>query len=352
MAGTNTPKSIPVGTRFGRLVVKGVGVPYLPPSGKRASTSNCLCDCGVLKENIRNRHLKKGETKSCGCWQYSKEVVERRIANGARKHGESRSRDGRHSRAYSAWVNMLARTRGHTHAAHIYKGMEVESAWDPRQGGSFENFKKDMGDRPKGMTLERKDGKKGYVRGNCVWADRVAQNRNTTRTYTQEYVEEMLDLWESKKGSMTQNQFCEEIGVSRAGFLYWRKQRCPERGLVGSKWHPKAQERSQALKEQPELMTSGVRQEALTAERLSGREARNLREMLGVAIARSPRAFRSARGWQESGFEKYSVAQVRRHLEILVRDGRATANRSPGVVRYGAVDARSHHPPQPLPQNQ
>lgn len=45
---------------------------------------------------------------------------------------------------------------------------------------------RDMGERPEGMTLERKDNFLGYFKGNCVWATMKVQNRNRrdTRKYT------------------------------------------------------------------------------------------------------------------------------------------------------------------------
>lgn len=42
----------------------------------------------------------------------------------------------------------------------------------------FENFLADMGTRPVGMTLERKNNDKGYSKRNCVWATQAQQNNN------------------------------------------------------------------------------------------------------------------------------------------------------------------------------
>jgi len=43
----------------------------------------------------------------------------------------------------------------------------------------FAAFIKDMGKRPKGLMLERKDNDAGYSPQNCIWADRMTQNNNS-----------------------------------------------------------------------------------------------------------------------------------------------------------------------------
>jgi len=53
------------------------------------------------------------------------------------------------------------------------RGITVCERWE-----SFENFLADMGDRPEGMTLERKDTAGNYEPSNCIWANQKTQMNN------------------------------------------------------------------------------------------------------------------------------------------------------------------------------
>lgn len=52
--------------KFGRLLVLGVGEPFVNKNGQKSKRWLCKCDCGNMT-NVRTTHLKNGAIKSCGC---------------------------------------------------------------------------------------------------------------------------------------------------------------------------------------------------------------------------------------------------------------------------------------------
>jgi hypothetical protein len=88
--------------------------------------------------------------------------------------------------------------RCHTPSAsgfHKYgaKGLKVCDLWR----NSFEEFLKDMGDPPEGLSIDRIDNSKGYFKENCRWATLKEQSRNkTTNIYlTIDGVQKTLVEW-------------------------------------------------------------------------------------------------------------------------------------------------------------
>lgn len=53
------------------------------------------------------------------------------------------------------------------------RGITVCASWH-----SFANFLRDMGERPAGLTLDRKNNEKGYYKRNCRWANWEVQQNN------------------------------------------------------------------------------------------------------------------------------------------------------------------------------
>jgi hypothetical protein len=89
--------------------------------------------------------------------------------------GENRTKNP----LYKAYHAMLDRCKNPNNTAYAYyggRGIKVCKRWQGTQG--FSNFLEDVGEKPKNLTLERRDNNKGYNPKNCYWADRSQQQYN------------------------------------------------------------------------------------------------------------------------------------------------------------------------------
>lgn len=80
------------------------------------------------------------------------------------------------SPTYKSWHMMKQRcTNPKNTQYHDYggRGISMCPAWV-----SFDQFLHDMGERPQGTTLDRKDNSLGYNPDNCRWATKSEQQRN------------------------------------------------------------------------------------------------------------------------------------------------------------------------------
>jgi hypothetical protein len=175
------------GKRFGYLVA----LRFIPTEGRHARFL-FRCDCGTEKE-ILAQSVIAGLTVSCGC--YHRKAAAKR----ARTHGHSGKA---RTPTYSSWAAMMDRGvwGGHpSYAQYGAKGIGVHERWH-----TFENFLADMGERPKGTSLDRIDNTKGYGPGNCRWATRREQALNTSRTVKVVYKGSPVSVFE----------LCEQLGLS------------------------------------------------------------------------------------------------------------------------------------------
>jgi len=151
----------------------------------------CVCVCGNRRVISKGDLLRaKHPTKSCGCKRKT-------------THGYS------NSPTYMTWGKMIQRATNPNNdrsADYIGRGITVCDDWKV-----FENFLRDMGERPEGMSLDRIDNSKGYSPENCRWATPKEQLNNTRRN-------RFLTLNGETK---TVAQWAEEAGIN-AGTIYSR----------------------------------------------------------------------------------------------------------------------------------
>jgi hypothetical protein len=151
------------GQKFGRLTVK-------EEAGKNENGDilwECTCECGNIKFISRNC-LRSGHTKSCG------RLVSEIAKNNAVKRNTTHGLYG--IPAHKSWTHMILRCTNPNYNRFIDyggRGIKVCKRWR-----LFENFYADMGDRPEGKTIERKNNDLGYYKENCRWASRSEQQHN------------------------------------------------------------------------------------------------------------------------------------------------------------------------------
>lgn len=78
---------------------------------------------------------------------------------------------------YRIWVQMIGRCTNKNNKDYKYyggRGITVCKEWRH----DFLRFLSDMGHRPNGCVLDRKDNNKGYSSDNCRWATRKESTRN------------------------------------------------------------------------------------------------------------------------------------------------------------------------------
>lgn len=151
------------GQRFTRLiVVRRVGSDR---SGQ--AKWECRCDCGG-KTITLGGNLRKGNTHSCGCYHVDRTVEVKT------RHGHARK--GSVSSTHRIWWAMLERCENPKDTRYVDyggRGITVCERWH-----IFENFFADMGERPSGRTLDRRDNDLGYSPENCRWATSAEQRKN------------------------------------------------------------------------------------------------------------------------------------------------------------------------------
>lgn len=152
------------GRRFGRLVALERG------ENSKAGKSRwlCQCDCGSAPTLVIGGNLQSGISTSCGC------VRKERALAATMSHGHTRGR--KISPSYNTWRGMISRCGNPSDKSYPYYGGRGVTVCDRWQ--SFESFLEDMGDRPAGSEIDRKDNSGPYEKENCHWVTRQQNGRN------------------------------------------------------------------------------------------------------------------------------------------------------------------------------
>ena len=81
---------------------------------------------------------------------------------------------------------------------HKGKGITICKEW----ANDYNKFHEDMGERPRGKTLDRIDGKGNYEKSNCRWAtgDEQARNKCSNAQITKDGVTKPLSAWAEDLG--------------------------------------------------------------------------------------------------------------------------------------------------------
>lgn len=146
---------------------------------------HCKCECGNVKI-VSTAKLNNGHVKSCGCLAKTNAVKHNAIG----------------TREYITWTNIKARcTNPNNNSYHNYggRGITVCDKWLE----SFENFYEDMGNCPKGFSIERVNNNKGYNKNNCIWASSKTQSMNRRSNFIVNYKGEEKPL----------KQWCEDLNL-------------------------------------------------------------------------------------------------------------------------------------------
>lgn len=165
------------GCKFGRLTA----IKYIGSDGGITAAWEFFCDCGNTI-NINGANVRHGRTKSCGCLKIETK------ANF--KHGMS------HTSIHNIWMGIIDRCTNKNSKAYKHYGGRGIGVCD-RWVDSFDNFHKDMGDRPKNHSIDRINVDGNYEPSNCKWSTQVEQvrNRRNTINFTLNGVSKPLADW-------------------------------------------------------------------------------------------------------------------------------------------------------------
>lgn len=145
----------------------------------RKSYYLCRCSCGVEKVML-GQSVKYGYAKSCGhvARVYTDEERQKRRERALLLRRKFYAKD-KNDRTRISWRAMVQRCTSKNHWKYPRyggRGIKVTEEWM-----NFDNFLRDMGERPEGKTIDRIDNDGDYEMSNCKWSNPKEQAMNTSR---------------------------------------------------------------------------------------------------------------------------------------------------------------------------
>jgi hypothetical protein len=147
--------------KYGRWTI----IKYVGKSISGEQMYEAVCECGSTHV-VHGRTLTRNMSTQCNNCRLKE------VKKSLTTHGQS------YSLTYRVWDSMVRRCNNITH--HAYKsyggrGIKVCEEWL-----KFENFWKDMGEKPKGLQIDRINNDGNYEPNNCRWVT-PKENMNNRR---------------------------------------------------------------------------------------------------------------------------------------------------------------------------
>jgi hypothetical protein len=192
-----------IGKKFGKWTVTN----YI---GKilRVHKFNVICECG--NESISDK-IALTRNKSTQCRSCARKSSTNGERNSSYKHGYA-SVNHPQFHLHFTWCSIKQRCYNpKVKNYHRYGGRGITMC--DKWLNDFEQFVKDMGERPKGHSIDRINNDLGYCPENCKWVTKETNCNNTSTNFFYEFDNQKL----------SEAQWARKFGLTRNKFMYWVK---------------------------------------------------------------------------------------------------------------------------------